>query len=237
LKYKNCKVNFDASKAMNAQKLMSSRLLSLKPVISPSEEKIIVGLDVAYKRASNREYAYGVAVAYDSTNHRIADCIIAVRRVCIPYIPGLLAFREMIVLGPLSLYAKKAWKPDVYFVDGHGVSHPRRLGIASHVGIAVNAPSIGIAKKKLVGRIIGDSVVKDGEVVAKIIRTPTGSTIYVSPGHLVDLETAYRIVVKYLKGRLPEPLLIADRISKAAKKLVDPSEELTYHACPKLLTG
>ncbi|MEB2836567.1 MAG: endonuclease V [Desulfurococcales archaeon] len=200
-----------------------------------STEKAIVGLDVAYRRLSGTEYAYGVALLYDAAKKSAVDCMVATRAVCVPYIPGLLAFREMAVLGPLAVKAIEKWRPSVFFVDGHGLSHPRRIGIATHVGFATRTPSIGVAKKKLVGVIRNGYVVVDGEPLAAVIRTPTGSTIYVSPGYGVTLEDARRTVLKYLKHKLPEPLRLADAISKASKKLVEPSRDFKIHPCPRLL--
>jgi deoxyribonuclease V len=227
---------FAASRAIASQRRLAS-LLKLHPLIKACEERRIVALDVAYRRSPSGEYAFGVAVLYDGPARRILDCMVATRLVCVPYIPGLLAFREMTVLGPLALKASKQWNPDVLFVDGHGVSHPRRLGIASHIGLAVGKPSIGIAKKKLVGDVRGEYVMINGEPLARLVKTPSGSVIYVSPGYGVDLDTAYRIVSKYLttKSKLPEPLWAADVITKASKKLIKPTLELKYHACPSLL--
>lgn len=190
---------------------------------------------MAYRRIGSAEYAYGVAVAYNMESGDVVDCLVATRRVCVPYIPGLLAFREMAVLGPLAVAAVKKWNPDILLVDGHGVSHPRGFGIASHVGVAVKKPSIGVAKKKLVGDIMGDYVVVEGQRVARILSTPRGSKIYVSPGHLITLSDAYRIVSRLLMSpfKLPMPLHLADSFSKAAKKLVKPTEEMSIRRCPE----
>jgi deoxyribonuclease V len=143
-----CGISFSASRAITAQKKLS-RLVILRDLVDPSSVRIVVGLDVAYRRHGSKEYAFGVALVYDKTKNRVLDCISAVRRVCVPYIPGLLAFREMTVLGPLAFRVSRRWKPDVMIVDGHGVSHPRRIGIASHIGVATGIPSIGVAKRVL----------------------------------------------------------------------------------------
>jgi len=232
-----CKdIGFIASKAIASQRKLAS-LITTQPLIKACEEEKIVALDVAYRRGPEGEYAFGVAVLYDAHARRVLDCMVATRLVCVPYIPGLLAFREMSVLGPLALKCSKQWDPDVLFIDGHGISHPRRLGIASHLGLAIGKPSIGIAKKKLAGDIKGDYVMINGEPSARLVRTPNGSVIYVSPGYGLDVETAFKIVVKYLTSRskLPEPLWLADMITKASKKLIRPSANLSYHSCPSLL--
>ena len=232
-------MKFSASRAIKAQKLMARIVLEEfeKKVVlfKASMERAIVGLDVAYRRLGDAEYAYGVALLYDAAKRRAVDCMVATRAICIPYIPGLLAFREMAVLGPLAVKAIKRWRPSIFFVDGHGLSHPRRMGIATHVGFATGTPSIGIAKRKLVGDIRGSYVVVNGEPLAAVVRTPTGSTIYVSPGYGVTLEDARRTVLKYLEHKLPEPLRLADAISKASKKLIRPSRVFKMHPCPRLI--
>ncbi len=222
-----------------AQKLMARIVLKefekKSSLFKASTERAIVGLDVAYRRMGGAEYAYGVALLYDAVRRSAVDCMVATRAVCVPYIPGLLAFREMAVLGPLAVKAIKRWRPSILFVDGHGLSHPRRMGIATHVGFATRTPSIGVAKRKLVGDIRDGYVVVNGEPLAAVVRTPTGSTIYVSPGYGITLEDARRVALKYLKHKLPEPLRLADAISKASKKLIRPSREFEIHPCPRLI--
>jgi deoxyribonuclease V len=220
---------------MKAQRLLASRII-LKSAIEPCSERIVAAFDVAYRRTGPAEYGYGVALVYDSVRSDVLDCTVAVRRIRIPYIPGLLAFRELAVLAPLGVRVKRRWRPDVILVDGHGISHPRRIGIASHLGLVLGIPSIGVAKKKLTGKLHDEYVVDDnGNPTARIVRTTGGSVIYVSPGHLMDLDSAYRIVMKYLKNhRLPEPLHLADAATKAAKRLIKPSDELVYKKCAGL---
>ena len=220
---------------MKAQELLRQKV-SLKSRVRPCSERVIVALDVAYRRLPDGEYGYGVALAYDGKTRSVVGCMVASRRICVPYIPGLLAFREMAVLGPLALRARTLWSPDVLVVDGHGISHPRGMGIASHVGVVTELPSIGVAKKKLVGRIEGDYIVHDNERVARVIQTRSGSRIFVSPGHMISLEDSASLIMKYMGShKLPEPLYIADAITKASKKLLRPTRELRYSKCPKLL--
>lgn len=144
-----------------------------------------------------------------------------------PYIPGFLAFREVPAL--LEAYQQLTTKPDVLLVDGHGISHPRGLGIASHLGVLLNCPSIGVAKSVLVGKPQGalgphpgDQVplVWRGRVIAKVLRTKARSNpVYVSIGHKIDLETAIEIVQQCLQGyRLPEPTRQAHLAANAIRK-------------------
>ena len=230
-----CELHFSVSRAMRAQELLRQRV-SLKSRIRPCNERIIVALDVAYRRLPDGEYGYGVALAYDGKTRSVIGCMVASRRICVPYIPGLLAFREMAVLGPLAVRAGTLWSPDVLVIDGHGISHPRGMGIASHVGVVTGFPSIGVAKKKLVGRVEGNYIVYNGERVARVVRTRGGSRIFVSPGHMISLEDSASLIMKYMGShKLPEPLHIADVITKASKKLLRPTSELRYSECPKLL--
>jgi len=209
--------------------------------IQPYLPSTVMALDVAYKRVEGREYGFGVSLVYDTKHEKVVDCVLAVREICIPYIPGLLAFREMNVIAPAALAIIKKWNIDLMIVDGHGISHPRGLGIASHAGIAFGRPSIGVAKKKLVGEekeLDGNIVVLQGtRATAVKMPTPSGKWIYVSPGHMIDLDTSVDIIRSLLRSghRLPEPLRIADAMTKAAKRLVRVSSELVISRCPRTL--
>jgi deoxyribonuclease V len=142
-----------------------------------------------------------------------------------PYIPGLLSFRE----GPLALAAleRVQTRPDVLMFDGQGYAHPRRLGLASHLGVYLDMPSIGVAKSRLVGTYtepgpnIGDRnpLVHRGEMVGVALRTkPRTNPLFVSAGHKLDLETAVAVVLRSLRGyRLPEPTRLADKLTKSGK--------------------
>jgi deoxyribonuclease V len=137
-----------------------------------------------------------------------------------PYIPGLLAFRE----GPgiVEAYGKLKEKPDVLIVDGHGIAHPRRVGIATHVGILLDIATIGVAKRRLIGEFdvpekVGDyTLLRDGgEIVGVILKSRKGcNPIFISPGHRISLYTSMLIVEKCLKGhKLPEPTRLAHELA------------------------
>jgi deoxyribonuclease V len=182
----------------------------------------VAGLDVAYIRRGEYSLGVGVAAVLHYPSLRLEDCVIYVGPVCVPYIPGLLAFREMAVLGPIL--AKLGKLIDLYVADGHGIAHPRRFGIASHVGVVTDTPSIGVAKKRLYGREVREGtrrvlVSDNGERIAAIIESGRGKAIYVSPGHRISLESAVNLVKKMMRpgGRLPEPTRIADSISKRVR--------------------
>ncbi len=145
-----------------------------------------------------------------------------------PYIPGLLSFRE----GPVLLESFKNIEniPDVIIFDGHGIAHTRRMGLASHLGIILNRPSIGCAKSVLTGKYQmpgkrkGDySLLEDdGEILGAALRTKQGvKPVFVSPGHRIDLNTSIRVVLKSLSGyKLPEPTRLAHIfVNKIRKEL------------------
>lgn len=144
-----------------------------------------------------------------------------------PYIPGLLSFRE----GPSIMNAIKKLKikPDVILFDGQGIAHPKGIGIASHIGLILNIPSIGCAKSRLVGDFDEPDKKKrswrlifyKGMKVGVVLRT-RGSVkpLFVSPGHLIDIDSSIEIVMKCIgKYRIPEPLRRADSLSKRLKRI------------------
>ena len=216
---------FDPNRAIRAQ-LALSRLL--KTTDDYGVLRSIAGLDVAYVRLQRMDLGIGVAVVVSVPELRVKGCFYSVRPVCVPYIPGLLAFREMAVLAPLlARMIERGQRPDLVIVDGHGTSHPRRFGIACHVGVAFNLPSVGAAKRRLYGEevsVSGRTYIVDPRTREKLgVVLGAGSRrIYVSPGHRVSLITAARIVgMATVKGRaMPEPTRLADSYSKALKRAV-----------------
>jgi deoxyribonuclease V len=143
----------------------------------------------------------------------------ALREATFPYVPGLLSFREVPAL--LAAWETLERKPDLLLVDGHGLAHPRRIGLASHLGVVLDVPSIGCAKSLLVGehrdpgprRGARTRLVHRDEVVGACLRTRTDvKPVYVSIGHRVDLERAVRTVLACARRtRLPDPIRAADR--------------------------
>jgi deoxyribonuclease V len=141
--------------------------------------------------------------------------------VSFPYVPGLLAFRE----GPIVLAAleRLAERPDVLIFDAQGLAHPRRMGLATHLGILLDVPSVGCAKSRLCGKETEPGEEKGswtplldrGEVIGAVVRTRSRvRPVYVSVGHRVDLETAVSLVLSCAtKYRLPEPTRWAHRVA------------------------
>jgi deoxyribonuclease V len=140
-----------------------------------------------------------------------------------PYIPGLLSFRELPAV--LKALEQLPRLPDLILCDGQGIAHPRRLGIASHLGVLLDHPTIGVGKTRLVGhhdpvpdqRGAWVPLVDRGEVVGAVLRTRQGAKpIYVSPGHRVGLTTAVGWVMACTtRFRLPETTRLADRLSRS----------------------
>ena len=182
---------------------------------------LVGAVDLAVGRVG--ELGRAAAVVWRSSDGTVVEQMAIERRLTIPYIPGLLAFRE----GPLVEEALRLIRsePDVILCDGQGLAHPRRCGIACQVGVLLDRPTIGIGKSRLYGidRVPGPNpgdreplLAPDGDLLGVILRTRAGSKpVYVSPGNHVSPERAGEIVFACLRGhRLPEPVFLADRLSK-----------------------
>ena len=145
----------------------------------------------------------------------------------LPYIPGLLSFRE--APNVLLAYQKLRQKPDVIMVDGHGIAHPRHMGIAAHLGVLLDMPTFGVAKQKLTGTFqepgpqkgsLSPLLDKNGELLGEVLRSKDKiNPLFVSPGHRCDQATATRLTLACLRGyKLPEPTRLADHWAEEFKK-------------------
>jgi len=137
-----------------------------------------------------------------------------------PYIPGFRAYRELPTM--IEAFNKLEEKPDVIFISGHGIAH-LRLGIASHFSISTGIPTIGIADSLLAGEVKKEDIVLNGKKVGKVLQSKQGSRpLYVSPGNLISIETAYELAKKFIKlpHKLPEPLHIANKYAKDIREEV-----------------
>lgn len=132
-----------------------------------------------------------------------------VQKLDFPYIPGLLAYREAPAM--IGAIEKAKIKPDLIMVDGFGTNHPRRCGIACHLGIKLDIPAIGVGKSFLCGNIRGDDIYQNGEKVGRLVYADVANKpVYVSAGHKISLETAVSIVSRcFIKGKIPEPTRLA----------------------------
>ncbi len=179
----------------------------------PKPGAVVVGVDVGFRGGNAR--AAAVAVRFPDLIP-LAQAVAEVP-VTFPYIPGLLAFREAPAI--LAALDRLTVAPEVLMVDGHGISHPRRMGIATHLGVYLDLPSIGCAKSKLWGRYEAPpdepgrwTPLWDGEeVIGAVLRTqPGASPLFVSIGHRISLENAVATVMACVRGhRLPEPTRLA----------------------------
>lgn len=180
----------------------------------------VAGLDVSYDVARNISRAVVVSM-------RLADLApletsVAYAPTPFPYIPGLLSFREIPVL--LKALDGLRATPDCLMVDGHGIAHPRRLGIAAHLGLLTGLPSLGVAKSRLTGAYDepgaekGDHapLLQRGERIGTVLRSkPRTNVLFISPGNRMGHETALALTLRCLtRYRLPEPTRLADKISK-----------------------
>ena len=185
------------------------------------EIRTIAGVDAAF--VNDKTIA-----AISVFDYRALECIGEyhhVQKTSFPYIPGYLSFRE----GPaiLAAFRKMTTLPDLLLIDGQGIAHPRRAGIASHIGVLLNIPAIGCAKSRLVGESEKPASEKGAwtplyyknEVVGAVLVTRSGcKPLFISPGHLITLHEAIEVVLHLTpRFRLPEPIRAADSLSKRLK--------------------
>lgn len=205
------------------KRLAAEVRLEPMPVKGPGAPDRVAGVDVAYTKDRSRAWAAALVM-----NRRLEILASAVMEgePDLEYVPGYLAFRE----GRLTLAALCALdvEPDLVFLDGHGVVHARGCGLASHAGVLLDAPTIGVAKApfhaidRLPGRMRGDYYVLSKEWGAEgaSLRVKTGvKPVYVSPGHRVDLPSAIVLTLAWSTGRRrrPEPLAAAHTMSVQAR--------------------
>ncbi|MEJ0053905.1 MAG: deoxyribonuclease V [bacterium] len=182
------------------------------------EVKLIGGCDVSMNRFAKEGFAGFVVLEYPSL--RLVAHSVVKDTIPFPYIPGLLSFREIPML--LKAWEKLDTKPDVILVDGVGIAHPRRLGIATHLGLALNLPTVGCAKSVLTG-VYEEPGTEAGsvsylhdrtdpaEIIGAALRTKRAvKPMFISPGHLITLEESLDLVRNCVrKHRLPEPTRLA----------------------------
>lgn len=186
----------------------------------------VAGLDLAY---AGKDRGYSSCVVLDLTTLEVLEQRVKKVRIRFPYLPTFLAFRELEGM----LEVARGVEADVYMVDGHGVAHPRRAGLASHLGVVLDKPALGVAKSRLCGegedpplRRGGCSLLREGgEVVGAAVRTRTGAKpVYVSVGHRLSLRTAIELTLRTSPSfRIPQPLRLAHLLAtlKASRRAVE----------------
>ena len=205
--------NVTPSEGRELQEQLRSQI-KLKPL--PRKIRLVAGADMSFSR--EYEVFFGAVVLLSYPELKLIEEVFSRHRPTFPYVPGLLSFREGPVL--LEAFRKLSHKPDVVIFDGQGLAHPRRLGLASHLGLWLKIPSVGCAKSRLIGDFRMPAPAKgratrltqDGEQIGVVLRTRDRvKPVYVSPGHLADFETSARPVLNCCtKYRLPEPTRLAD---------------------------
>jgi deoxyribonuclease V len=186
--------------------------------------RVVAGADVEYAKHSNR--IAGAIVLLDADTKVVLEVATHVMTATFPYIPGLFSFREMPPL--LAAYQKLHLRPDVIICDGHGLAHPRRFGLACHLGVEVDVPTIGCGKTRLVGRYEAVASARGAkaalldettdEVLGAVLRTQAGiNPLFISIGHRVSLQTATQLVLAMSDTvRLPETTRQADKYAREA---------------------
>ena len=201
--------DLDPQEAIQLQRELATKVIREG---QPEEVKIIAGIDISANDRTGLARAAIVALAYPSME--VVERVLHEEALRFPYIPGLLSFREAPSI--LAGFQKLQHTPDLLMVDGQGIAHPRRLGIASHLGVLLDLPSIGCAKSILTGHLKGElgqepgaqaPLIANGEVVGIGLRTKARTNpLIVSLGHRISLEKAVEYVLACCRGyRLPEP--------------------------------
>jgi deoxyribonuclease V len=194
--------------------------------VTPLKKKVetIAGADISFNKFDPVVYAAVVVLRLPTLE--VVEEAGVVSETKFPYVPGLLSFRE--TPSVLEAWAKLKTEPDAVMFDGQGLAHPRRVGIASHVGLIINRPTLGCAKSVLVGKFEEPApergawtpMVDKGETVGAALRTKNRvQPIYVSPGHLIDLEGAVDLTLRSDGGyRQPEPTRRAHLLVNALRR-------------------
>ena len=200
------------AEALDIQRRLAGQVSSDGEVTTP---RFIAGVDISVGKTQGM--ARGAVVVLSYPELRLVEMKTVQGELDFPYVPGLLSFRE----SPLILAAceQLAATPDLILVDGQGIAHPRRIGLASHLGLLLDTPAIGCAKSLLCGKheVPGEetasyAMILDGdETIGAALRTRTGvKPVYVSTGHKINLQSAIHMVLECCRGyRLPEPTRLA----------------------------
>ncbi len=209
--------------ATEIQKDMQRRLTEA-PL--PSYIERVAGADISFQRFGTEFHACVVVLSYPELH--VIEAAYATTHVSFPYVPGYLSFREIPAIA--EAYANLCERPDVLIMDGNGKAHPRGIGVASHLGLVLDIPTIGVAKSRLFG--VGDDPDANRGSISYLVHPTTGERlgayvrtklrskpVIVSPGHRANLETALAFVQTLVRGyRIPEPTRQAHRLVNAYRK-------------------
>ncbi len=211
--------NVSVQEAIHIQEALKDRIILKKTF---SRVLTIGGGDAAYSESG--DLVFGAMVVLSFPEMEVIDTATADGKTLFPYIPGLLSFREGPIL--IKAFQKLRLKPDVMIYDGQGIAHPRGMGLASHMGIWFDLPSIGCAKTPLPGQFVLPGPLKgsvewirrEGKNVGAVVRTRDHiKPLFISPGHRVDLPTSNHLILESCKDfRFPEPLRKAHQLAERA---------------------
>jgi len=203
---------FSVQTARRAQTLLANKIRI--PVQSRLDEiRLVAGIDVAYCE----DLCFSAAVIMRLPDLTVEEIQRAFSTIRFPYIPTLLAYRECKPV--IRVLTKLRRKADAYIFNGHGLAHPLRLGLASHLGVVLEIRSIGVTRGLLHGAILESrggtkTVIMDGEIVGAVVESSSSKPIYVSTGNLISLQDAVEVVGRCIRSsRLPEPLQRANSIA------------------------
>lgn len=214
--------NLEPAQAVALQKELAQKVETVDRIESVQH---IAGVDIGFEEGGAITRAAVVLLAWEpdkAPNLSLVEQVTHREPTRMPYIPGLLSFRE--IPAALGAFRKLNTWPELVMVDGQGIAHPRRLGIATHLGLWLDLPTIGIAKSRLygqhaeVGEQRGDWVpltTRQGEVIGAVLRSRKNvKPVFVSPGHRLSLTTSLDWVLRCLgRTKLPEPTRLADRLA------------------------
>jgi len=213
------------TRARALQEALAQRVV-LCPLAAPP--RLVAGADTSYDLGSDR--VAGAVVVWDTALGRVIETATAVVDTPFPYVPGLLTFREAPALMPA--FARLKCTPDLLVFNGHGIAHPRRMGLASHLGVLFDLPAMGVAQRRLtgthgpVGERPGDRspLLLDGAEVGAVVRTRARARpVFVSPGHRVALADAVRFTLENCLGyKLPAVIREAHLLCNRVRRTLSP---------------
>ncbi len=193
--------------------------LSTRAVINTKFKKyqLVAGAEILGK--PNGEFICSIVVL-DIKTMKVIDSTTYTAPLAMKYVPGFMAFSQ----GPLivNAYLKLKEKPDILIIKGHGIAHPRRIGIATQLGLQLGVPTIGVATKLLCGKVVKNNIIIEGETRGEeIVPREFAKPIYVSPGHLISIKKAIEVTKKCIctPHKMPEPLFVAHKVANKKKKL------------------
>ena len=202
-------MNFSIKKAHVMQLCLSEKIIRKDLA---KKIQTVGGVDISYFG----DISIGVVTVFNFRNLELLETHVAVHPLRMPYLPTLLSFREI----PPAVMAIQQLKlqTNVFLVDAQGLAHPYRCGFASHLGLILGKPTIGVAKSRLIGQpteVNGRMLLVDkGEIIGEIVTAKPGiKPVYVSVGHMISLETAVQVVRHCSKSRIPEPILQAHNLA------------------------